>query len=61
MLGKKLSELWCEFMHDSTMWPIHGRYQCRECGRLYKVPWTGSDEKPGPVGAPAWEQALGHR
>jgi len=24
------------------MWPIHGHYQCRSCGRLYSVPWTES-------------------
>uniref|UniRef100_Q026M5 MucB/RseB N-terminal domain-containing protein n=1 Tax=Solibacter usitatus (strain Ellin6076) TaxID=234267 RepID=Q026M5_SOLUE len=38
----KLGALWCEIMHDSATWPIHGRYQCRTCGRLYAVPWTES-------------------
>jgi len=32
--------LWCEFMHDSPMWPIHGDYECRICGRRYPVPWA---------------------
>lgn len=36
----KLGKLWCVSMHDSPMWPIHGRYQCRTCGRHYPVPWV---------------------
>jgi hypothetical protein len=43
-----LGELWCEAMHDSPTWPIHGRYQCRTCGRIYAVPWTESG-LPAPV------------
>lgn len=35
-----IRELWCEVMHDSPMWPIHGHYDCRTCGRRYTVPWT---------------------
>jgi len=38
-----LSELWCNFMHESPMWPIHGHYQCRTCGREYPVQW---DQEP---------------
>jgi hypothetical protein len=26
-------------MHESVMWPIHGRYECRTCGRSYPVLW----------------------
>ena len=37
--AEALGALWCALMHDSAMWPIHGRYQCRECGRQYHVPW----------------------
>jgi hypothetical protein len=37
----KLGTLWCALMHDSPMWPIHGQYQCRICGRRYAVPWAG--------------------
>src|SRR5947209_1471544 len=37
----KFGELWCNFMHDSPSWPIHGQYQCRTCGRRYPVPWAG--------------------
>jgi hypothetical protein len=36
----KLGRLWCKFMHHSLMWPIHGQYRCRSCGRCYSVPWT---------------------
>src|SRR5438128_5231673 len=36
-----LGALWCTFMHDSPMWPIHGEYECRVCGRRYPVPWAG--------------------
>lgn len=35
----KVSALWCSLMHGSPMWPIHGHYECRECGRRYRVPW----------------------
>ena len=31
----RLSALWCGVMHESLMWPIHGEYQCRTCGRRY--------------------------
>ena len=61
MLATRISELWCDFMHDSAMWPIHGRYQCRSCGRVYRVPWTEADEKPTQTHMPALRQALGHR
>ena len=38
----KLGTLWCDLMHSSPTWPIHGQYQCRTCGRLYPVPWAGN-------------------
>jgi hypothetical protein len=34
-LQTELGTLWCNLMHDSPMWPIHGAYQCRTCGRHY--------------------------
>ena len=34
------NDLWCEFMHRDTMWPIHGEYKCRECLRTRSVPWA---------------------
>ena len=39
-LTEKVGALWCGMMHDSPSWPIHGKYYCRTCGRLYHVPWT---------------------
>jgi len=24
------------------MWPVHGEYQCRTCGRRYPVPWAAA-------------------
>jgi hypothetical protein len=32
-----LGTIWCSLMHDSVMWPIHGQYQCRTCGRRYSA------------------------
>ena len=26
---------WCRMMHQSVMWPVHGQYECRTCGRRY--------------------------
>jgi hypothetical protein len=37
---EKLGASWCASMHDSPMWPIHGHYECRACGRRFPVPWT---------------------
>jgi len=31
----KMGMVWCTLAHDSVMWPVHGHYECRECGRLY--------------------------
>jgi hypothetical protein len=36
----KLAAIWCGFMHDSPMWPIHGEYRCRTCGRSSPVGWA---------------------
>ena len=34
-----LANIWCKAMHGSLMWPSHGHYQCRTCGREYPVAW----------------------
>lgn len=34
-----LAKFWCKTMHGSPMWPSHGHYQCRTCGREYPVAW----------------------
>lgn len=38
-IAGRLAAAWCSLMHDSAMWPAHGQYRCRSCGRLYPVPW----------------------
>ena len=30
-----LGIVWCSLTHKSLMWPAHGHYQCRTCGRRY--------------------------
>jgi len=49
--------LWCDFMHDAPMWPIHGEYECRICGRRYPVPWAGDGPLPMPAKLTAAEPA----
>jgi hypothetical protein len=61
MPTKSLSDLWCNVMHESPMWPIHGHYKCRACGRIYRVPWTEADERPKQAGFPAFKQVLAGR
>ncbi len=39
--ARRFGTLWCDFMHDSPMWPFRGEYECRTCGRRYPVPWAG--------------------
>jgi len=41
-----LGALWCDIMHDSPMWPTHGEYECRICGRRYPVQWAGERTLP---------------
>jgi hypothetical protein len=31
----ELGAIWCSLMHESVMWPVHGHYECRTCGRRY--------------------------
>jgi hypothetical protein len=51
--GGGLGTLWCSCMHDSPMWPIREHYECRTCGRQYRVPWA----EPERTGAPRVRQA----
>jgi hypothetical protein len=44
--GGRIGTLWCSFLHDSPMWPIRDHYECRTCGRQYRVPW-GEPERTG--------------
>ena len=49
-LSGRLGMLWCHAMHDASMWPIHGTYRCRSCGRSYLVPWAARElPQEGPV------------
>lgn len=42
---ERISEFWCTLMHAEAMWPSHGQYECRTCGRRHLVCW----EQPLPV------------
>jgi len=41
----RIADLWCRWMHAEPMWPSHGQYECRKCGRRRPVAW----EQPLPV------------
>ncbi len=34
-LHSRMGAAWCRMSHGSVMWPVHGEYQCRTCGRRY--------------------------
>jgi len=42
----RIADLWCRVMHREPMWPTHGQYECRTCGRRHRVCW----EQPAPAG-----------
>jgi hypothetical protein len=42
----RLAVVWCEWMHGSPMWPIHGQYECRICGRHYPIHWAENGSSP---------------
>jgi len=42
-MRESIGLLWCQLMHNSVSWPIHGQYHCQTCGRHYRVPWSGSN------------------
>jgi len=48
---ERLGEIWCGLMHDSPMWPVHGVYECRRCGRRHSVPWMNGEAIPVPADA----------
>jgi hypothetical protein len=37
----RIADLWCKLMHTEPMWPSHGQYECRTCGRRHPVCWEG--------------------
>jgi hypothetical protein len=54
----RLGDLWCTFMHDSPMWPIHGHYECADCGRRFLVPWEEHNSVPAHAGLIGFGHAL---
>src|SRR5689334_10511384 len=34
-IRSRVGSVWCNAMHESIMWPAHGHYECRTCGRRY--------------------------
>ena len=34
-LQTRIGVIWCGLAHKSVMWPAHGHYTCRTCGRRY--------------------------
>ena len=51
----RCSDLWCQYMHEGALWPMHGSYQCRECFRVRVVPWA--DDR-APVASVAAKQLV---
>jgi len=43
--SRRIAELWCKTWHRSPMWPAHGHYRCRTCGREYPVLWEFEQRK----------------
>jgi len=35
----RIADFWCRLMHRAPMWPAHGQYECRTCGRRQPVCW----------------------
>ncbi len=38
-MWNRISRLWCRAMHQKAMWPIHGKYICRQCLQEYRLEW----------------------
>jgi hypothetical protein len=52
----ELGAIWCGLMHESLMWPVHGHYECRTCGRRY--PAFAEAVIAGRAEETAWESQL---
>lgn len=50
-LRSRIGALWCGLAHDSVMWPVHGHYKCRTCGRRYPAFTEAPTEKQTRHGA----------
>jgi len=45
-LWNRASIGWCRTFHPEPLWPVHGKYRCRACLRMYAVPWQEGDVLP---------------
>jgi hypothetical protein len=56
-LRGKIGASWCSLAHGSLTWPLHGRYECRTCGRRYlafrEAPIADGNEEGAAAGTPA--------
>lgn len=48
----RVASFWCRQMHGEPMWPMHGRYECRICGRRHRVCWEDGPVAQGYASAP---------
>ncbi len=53
-LREKIGAIWCSLAHESPMWPLHGHYECRTCGRRFPAfteasiaRWANQPAAPG--------------
>jgi hypothetical protein len=54
----RIADLWCRLMHTEPMWPLHGQYECRRCGRRHRVCWgQPSQAAPRVMALPCETQA----
>ena len=42
----RIASFWCRLMHSEPMWPSHGQYECRTCGRRHPVCWEQPEPTP---------------
>ena len=45
-LINRIETIWCEHMHTTVMWPIHGKYRCGTCMREYAVGFEAIERPP---------------
>jgi hypothetical protein len=55
-LWSSIGRVWCSLAHKSVMWPVHGVYECRACGRRY--PAFAEASRSNRAGRFGWEPAL---
>jgi hypothetical protein len=53
----RVNRIWCEIMHNAPMWPMHGQYECRTCGRHYNVEWAGEPAHAPTAPIATWKLA----